>query len=125
MIRRPPRSTLFPYTTLCRSAEVLGRRGVLPGRAMVRNIAIGRELGHVRVPKGVIADARELSRIPDEQLVIITTGSQGEPLAALRRMAYREHRQVKLHAGDTIVFSANPIPGNERAINDTIDRLFH
>ena len=57
--------------------------------------------------------------------MIVTTGSQGEPLAALRRMAYRDHRQVKLHAGDTIVFSANPVPGNERAVNDTIDRLFH
>jgi ribonuclease J len=107
------------------AADRLGRRVALLGRSMVKNVAIGRELGHIRVPKGMLVEARELSRVPDEELVIITTGSQGEPLAALRRMAYREHRQVKLHAGDTIVFSANPIPGNERAINDTIDRLFH
>jgi ribonuclease J len=58
-------------------------------------------------------------------MVIISTGSQGEPLSALRRMAYRDHPQVKLHDGDTVVFSATPIPGNERAVNDTIDRLYH
>ena len=56
---------------------------------------------------------------------IISTGSQGEPLSALRRMAYRDHRQVQLHRGDTVVFSATPIPGNERAVNETIDRLYH
>jgi ribonuclease J len=106
------------------AAEVLGRRVALLGRSMVKNVGIGRELGHVKVPKGMLVEARDLQRVPDAELVIITTGSQGEPLAALRRMAYREHRQVKLHSGDTIVFSANPIPGNERAINDTIDRLF-
>ena len=106
------------------AAEQLGRRVALLGRSMVKNVAIGRDLGHVRVPKGMLVEPRDLHRVPDDDLVIITTGSQGEPLAALRRMAYREHRQVKLHAGDTVVFSANPIPGNERAINDTIDRLF-
>ena len=58
-------------------------------------------------------------------MIIISTGSQGEPLSALRRMAYRDHPQVKLHEGDTVVFSATPVPGNERAVNDTIDRLYH
>ena len=58
-------------------------------------------------------------------MIILSTGSQGEPLSALRRMAYRDHPQVKLHEGDTVVFSATPIPGNERAVNDTIDRLYH
>ncbi len=106
------------------AADRLGRRVALLGRSMVRNVGIGRDLGHIRIPKEMLVEPRELDRVPDEQLVIVTTGSQGEPLAALRRMAYREHRQVRLHAGDTIVFSATPIPGNERAINDTIDRLF-
>jgi ribonuclease J len=106
------------------AAVALGRRVSLIGRSMVRNVNIGRELGHIRVPQGLLMGARELEQVPDEELVIVTTGSQGEPLAALRRMAYREHRQVELRAGDTIVFSATPIPGNERAINDTIDRLF-
>jgi ribonuclease J len=107
------------------AAERLGRRAALIGRSMVKNVNIGRELGHVRARKGTLVEPRDIGSVPDHELVIITTGSQGEPLAALRRMAYREHRQVRLHAGDTVVFSANSIPGNERAVNDTIDRLFH
>jgi ribonuclease J len=106
------------------AADALGRRVALLGRSMVKNVNIGRELGHIKVPKGMLVEPRDLDKVKDRDLVIITTGSQGEPLAALRRMAYREHRQVRLHKGDTVVFSATPIPGNERAINDTIDRLF-
>jgi len=107
------------------AADATGRQVALMGRSMVRNVNIARDLGHVRVPKGMsVVDARKIGEVPDHELVILTTGSQGEPLAALRRMAYKEHRQIRLHAGDTIVFSATPIPGNERAINDTIDRLF-
>jgi ribonuclease J len=107
------------------AADALGRRVALLGRSMVKNVNIGRDLGHIKIPKGMLVDGRRLDGVPDEELVIITTGSQGEPLSALRRMAYGEHRQVELHAGDTVVFSANSIPGNERAVNDTIDRLFH
>ncbi|HSC62581.1 MAG TPA: ribonuclease J [Caldimonas sp.] len=107
------------------AAEALGRRVALLGRSMVKNVNIGRDLGHVRVPGGLMVEPRNLDTVPDSELVIITTGSQGEPLAALRRMAYHEHRQVTLRAGDTVVFSANSIPGNERAVNETIDRLFH
>ena len=106
------------------AADALGRRVVLLGRSMVKNVNIGRELGHIHVPDGMLVDPRRMQGVPDDQLIVITTGSQGEPLSALRRMAYREHRQIKLHAGDTVVFSANSIPGNERAVNDTIDRLF-
>jgi ribonuclease J len=68
---------------------------------------------------------REIGDLSDERVVIISTGSQGEPLSALRRMAYHDHRQVELRHGDTVVFSATPIPGNERAVNETIDRLYH
>jgi ribonuclease J len=106
------------------AAEALRRRVALLGRSMVKNMRIGRDLGQIQAPKGMLVEGHDLERIPDRELVIVTTGSQGEPLAALRRMAYNEHRQVKLRPGDTIVFSATPIPGNERAINDTIDRLF-
>jgi ribonuclease J len=73
----------------------------------------------------MLVQPREMNDFPDERLVIISTGSQGEPLSALRRMAYRDHPQVELHNGDTVVFSATPIPGNERAVNETIDRLYH
>jgi ribonuclease J len=106
------------------AAEQLGRRVALLGRSMVKNVGIGRELGHIKMRKGTLVEPRDLDAVPERELVIVTTGSQGEPLAALRRMAYREHRQVRLHAGDTVFFSANSIPGNERAVNDTIDRLF-
>ena len=81
--------------------------------------------GHITVPEGQLIQPREIDQWPDHKLVIISTGSQGEPLSALRRMAYRDHPQVELRAGDTVVFSATPVPGNERAVNDTIDRLYH
>jgi ribonuclease J len=73
----------------------------------------------------MLVGPREITDLPDDRVVIISTGSQGEPLSALRRMAYRDHRQVELKGGDTVVFSATPIPGNERAVNETIDRLYH
>jgi ribonuclease J len=73
----------------------------------------------------MLIPTREIDDFPDERLVVISTGSQGEPLSALRRMAHRDHPAVELHAGDTVVFSATPIPGNERAVNETIDRLYH
>ena len=92
---------------------------------MRKNVNIGRSLGHIEVPEGILVQPRELEDWPDEKLVIISTGSQGEPLSALRRMAHRDHPQVELHEGDTVLFSATPIPGNERAVNETIDRLYH
>ena len=107
------------------AAHALERKVALVGRSMRKNVNIGRTLGHITVPDGQLIHAKELDQWPDHKLVIISTGSQGEPLSALRRMAYRDHPQVELHAGDTIVFSATPIPGNERAVNETIDRLYH
>ena len=107
------------------AAAALGRKVCLVGRSMRKNTNIGRSLGHIKVPEGIIIGPRELTQFADEQIVIISTGSQGEPLSALRRMAHRDHPQVELHAGDTVVFSATPIPGNERAVNETIDRLYH
>jgi ribonuclease J len=106
------------------AAEALGRHVVLLGRSMVRNVKIGRSLGHIHAQPATLIEPRDMDALPDDQLVIITTGSQGEPLSALRRMAYGEHRQIRLHRDDTIVFSATPIPGNERAIEETIDRLY-
>jgi len=107
------------------AAVSLGRKVALVGRSMRKNVNIGRQLGHIKVPDGLLVQAREIDQFPDEKLVIISTGSQGEPLSALRRMAYRDHPQVELRKGDTVVFSATPIPGNERAVNETIDRLYH
>jgi len=106
------------------AARQLDRRVAVIGRSMVNNVQIGLELGHVHPDEGRLIDGRRIQGIPDDELVIVTTGSQGEPLSALRRMANKEHRDVKLRAGDTIVFSATPVPGNERAVSETIDRLF-
>jgi len=107
------------------AAAELDRKVVLVGRSMRKNVGIGRALGHIEVPDGQLVGTRELEDFPDERIVIISTGSQGEPLSALRRMAYRDHPLVELREGDTVVFSATPIPGNERAVNDTVDRLYH
>jgi ribonuclease J len=107
------------------AATVHGRKVVLVGRSMRKNMNIGRMLGHIQVPDGTLVQPREAGDFPDHKLVIISTGSQGEPLSALRRMAHRDHPQVELHKGDTVVFAATPIPGNERAVNETIDRLYH
>jgi ribonuclease J len=107
------------------AAEVLGRKVALVGRSMRKNVTIGSALGHIEIPDGLIIPPREIDDFRDDRMIVLSTGSQGEPLSALRRMAYRDHPQVKLHEGDTVVFSATPVPGNERAVNDTIDRLYH
>ena len=107
------------------AAAALERKVALVGRSMRKNVGIGRTLGHIEIPDGMLVGPREIEDFPDDRMVILSTGSQGEPLSALRRMAYRDHRQVQLHRGDTVVFSATPIPGNERAVNETIDRLYH
>jgi ribonuclease J len=107
------------------AAAALGRKVALVGRSMRKNVNIGRSLGHIVVPDGMMIQPHEVEDWPDHKVVVISTGSQGEPLSALRRMAYNDHRQITLRSGDTIVFSATPIPGNERAVNETIDRLYH
>ena len=106
------------------AAVALDRRVAVIGRSMRKNLNIARQLGHAQVPEGLLVSPKEIESFPDERLVMLTTGSQGEPLSALRRMAHQEHPQVKLHSGDTIIFSATPIPGNERAVNETVDRLY-
>ena len=107
------------------AADALGRKVALVGRSMRKNVNIGRSLGLIEFPEGALIQPQEVEDWPDERVVVISTGSQGEPLSALRRMAHNDHRAIKLHRGDTVVFSATPIPGNERAVNETIDRLYH
>ncbi|MGZ4173890.1 MAG: ribonuclease J, partial [Solirubrobacteraceae bacterium] len=107
------------------AAAALGRKVSLVGRSMRKNVNIGRSLGHIDVPDGMLIQPQEVEDWPDHKVVVISTGSQGEPLSALRRMAHSDHRMIKLRRGDTVVFSATPIPGNERAVNETVDRLYH
>jgi ribonuclease J len=106
------------------AAAAHGRKVSLVGRSMRKNTNIGRNLGHIHVPDGMLIGVREIEDYPDHKVVVIATGSQGEPLSALRRMAHGEHPNVQLRDGDTVMFSATPIPGNERAVNETIDRIF-
>ncbi|HEX8857348.1 MAG TPA: ribonuclease J [Thermoleophilaceae bacterium] len=106
------------------AAQALGRKVSLIGRSMRKNTNIGQRLGHIHIPEGMLVSAKEVEDFPDHKLVVISTGSQGEPLSALRRMAHGDHPNVSLHDGDTVIFSATPIPGNERAVNETIDRIY-
>ncbi len=106
------------------AAVKLDRRVALVGRSMRKNFNIASNLGVAGAPSGLFIQPREIANFPDEKVVVISTGSQGEPLSALRRMANNDHRDVELHSGDTVVFSATPVPGNERAVNETIDRIY-
>ncbi|GAC1319279.1 MAG: ribonuclease J [Thermoleophilaceae bacterium] len=106
------------------AAATLGRKVALVGRSMRKNVNIGRQLGHIEVPEGMLVGVREIDDFPDQKMVVISTGSQGEPLSALRRMAHGDHPNVDLREGDTVIFSASPIPGNERAVNETVDRIY-
>ena len=106
------------------AAARLDRKVALVGRSMRKNFNIASNLGLAKAPEGIFVQPREIEDFPDEKVVVISTGSQGEPLSALRRMANNDHRDVQLHSGDTVVFSATPVPGNERAVNETIDRIY-
>ncbi|MGB6425629.1 MAG: ribonuclease J [Solirubrobacterales bacterium] len=117
-------SNLHRVQQVVDAAIALDRKVALVGRSMRKNFNIARNLGITRAPEGLLIQPREIEDYPDEDVVAISTGSQGEPLSALRRMAGGEHRDVDLHSGDTVVFSATPIPGNERSVNETIDRIF-
>jgi len=101
-----------------------GRRVAVAGRGMVTNLAIGQELGYLRVPPGVLVELGEVRQVPPERLTVLTTGSQAEPLSALTRIATNDHRQVVLEPGDTVIFSSRIIPGNERAIADVTNHLY-
>ncbi|KKT73797.1 MAG: RNA-metabolising metallo-beta-lactamase, partial [Candidatus Peregrinibacteria bacterium GW2011_GWA2_44_7] len=99
------------------------RKIFLSGRSMATNIKIAQQLGYIKVPRGVIIDIRDLKRFPDDEIIILTTGSQGEDISALARMAMDTHLQVKIGKGDTVVLSSSPIIGNEGAINKVINNL--
>jgi ribonuclease J len=117
-------SNLHRVQQVVDAAVALDRRVALVGRSMRKNFNIASNLGVTHAPSGLFIQPREIENFPDEKVIVISTGSQGEPLSALRRMANKDHRDVELHSGDTVVFSATPIPGNERAVNETIDRIY-
>ncbi len=106
------------------SAYKFGRKVVVEGRSMVNIITTATELGYLQIPENTLIDIEQLKNYPDEQTVLITTGSQGESMAALSRMAASLHKKVTIKPGDTIIFSSNPIPGNEKAVSNVINELF-
>jgi ribonuclease J len=101
-----------------------GRRVFVVGRSMTDTVNIALELGYLKAPDNVLGRIDEVRGLPSEKIVLVTTGSQGEPTSALVRMANRDHRQVHIQRGDTIVLSATPVPGNESLVNRTVDSLF-
>ena len=105
------------------SAEKYGRKVVIEGRSMVNVITTATELGYLDVPKNIIIEMEQMKNYPPEKLVLITTGSQGEAMAALSRMAANLHRKVSIEPGDTVIFSSRPIPGNEKNVSKVINEL--
>ncbi|MCI8416485.1 MAG: ribonuclease J [Lachnospiraceae bacterium] len=105
------------------SAAKFGRKVVIEGRSMVNVISTAAELGYLDIPQNTLIDIEQMKNYPDDQMVLITTGSQGESMAALSRMAASIHKKVHIKPGDTVIFSSNPIPGNEKAVSKVINEL--
>lgn len=105
------------------AAEKHGRKIVLSGRSMINNVKVAKDLGYLRVKDSSIIDINKMNKYDDSEICIITTGSQGEPMSALTRIAYNEHRKIQLTPNDLIILSAHPIPGNENAVSKVINKL--
>ena len=106
------------------AARNYDRKIAFTGRSMINNVNIARDLGYLDIPEDMIVDIRDYPDISDSELVLLTTGSQGEPMAALTRMARGDHYHINITEGDTVVISASAIPGNEKLIGQTINQLF-
>jgi ribonuclease J len=104
-------------------AQSRGRKVAVIGRSLENLVSVGAELGYLNVPEGIIIDINAIKSYPDDKLVIITTGSQGEPMSALTRMAFGEHRKVSLTPNDYVIISATPIPGNEKMVDNVVNEL--
>lgn len=104
-------------------ADRYGRKVAISGRSMINAVAVASELGYLNVPEGTLIEMESIRKYTPDQTVIITTGSQGEPMSALHRMAFGDHRQVSVNPGDMIIISATPIPGNEKLVDKVINEL--
>jgi len=116
-------SNLHRVQQIITAAEKYNRKVALSGRSMLNNVRIANELGYLKIKKNTLIDMKSIKKYADDELVILSTGTQGEPLSALTRMANREHRQISLNETDMVILSSSAIPGNEMAINTTINNL--
>ena len=105
------------------SAAKYGRKLAIIGRSMINVVNLATEIGYLTVPEGMLIDIDDIKHYPANQILILTTGSQGEPMSALTRMARNDHRKVQIYPGDTVIISATPIPGNEKSVSRTVDAL--
>ncbi|MEN1759268.1 ribonuclease J [Anoxynatronum sibiricum] len=117
-------SNIHRLQIIINTAQKFNRKVVINGRSMLNVFAVASELGVMNVPEGLVIDLRDMDEYRDDQLVLLTTGSQGEPMAALSRMSSGEHRKLDIQAGDLVIFSASPIPGNEKTVSRVINQLF-
>lgn len=108
---------------ICDAASKCGRKVVVTGRSMLTNTRVARELGYLNIDDADIIDAFDIDNLPDDKIVVMCTGSQGEPLSALSRMANGEHKTLSIHEGDTVILSATPVPGNEKAVQQVVNSL--
>ncbi|MBR3752142.1 MAG: ribonuclease J [Ruminiclostridium sp.] len=109
---------------IIRVAERYGRKVAITGRSMENSIRVATELGYTEIPEGVLVDINHIKSLPKNKICIITTGSQGEPMSALSRIAYSTHKQVEIQPGDRVIISASAVPGNESAVNNVINELY-
>ena len=116
-------SNLHRVQQIIYAAEKYNRKVALSGRSMLNNVRIANELGYLKIKKNTLIDMKAIKKYADDELVILSTGTQGEPLSALTRMANREHKQISLNETDMVILSSSAIPGNEMAINTTINNL--
>ena len=117
-------SSIHRVQQVADAAARCGRKVLLNGRSMVKNVQIARQLGYLSIPDDLLMDLKELPYLSPEQVCIISTGSQGEPMSALTRIAMDDHKQIKLEKGDTVILSSRVIPGNERTISELINHLY-
>ena len=117
-------SNVHRVQKIIENAVKFGRKVAISGRSMENVVALAIELGYLDIPAGTLVDLKMTKNIPDDKLVIITTGSQGEPMSALSRIASGEHKSVKLKKGDMVILSSTPVPGNEKTVSNVVNKLF-